>query len=161
MLSRIRASLKANAFNEGTILDAIYRNPAVVRWLYDDFARRNMPAFQQRSRTRMQSVDYKSAGEAIADDVGMAYLRRHCSAGTDLAVFTSFYEFNQHVIKTNFYKPGITALSFRLDPAVISSAEYPDRPYGLFYVVGSGTRLLIAIFGWLDVCLMLLQLAFI
>lgn len=138
MLSRIRASLKTNAFNEGTILDAIYRNPGVVRWLYDDFARRNMPSGTHRSRTRVHSVDYKNAADDVSAQEGLVYLRRNCSAGVDFAVFSAFYEFNQQVVKTNFYKPGITALSFRLDPSFLSTAEYPDRPFGLFFVVGSG-----------------------
>ncbi|MDP7028826.1 MAG: NAD-glutamate dehydrogenase [Phycisphaerales bacterium] len=41
-------------------------------------------------------------------------------------------------LRTNVYLEGRYALSMRLDPALLQSAERPDLPYGVFYVHGRG-----------------------
>lgn len=41
--------------------------------------------------------------------------------------------FSTAVLKTNFFKSLKTALSFRLEPSFLS-ADYPDRPFGVFMV---------------------------
>lgn len=60
------------------------------------------------------------------------------STDADLAVFTAFLLFNSCVLKTNMYRPNKTALSFRLDPRFLPISDYPDKPYGVFFIVGSG-----------------------
>lgn len=56
-----------------------------------------------------------------------------------LSIFTTFNAFNHAVLKTNFYKPNSVALSFRLNPSFLSS-DYPDKPHGVFFVVGAEFR---------------------
>ena len=65
-------------------------------------------------------------------------MRRNCSTDADLAVFNAFLTFNRSVLKTNLYRPDKTALSFRLDPSFLPTSDYPDKPYAVFFVVGSG-----------------------
>ena len=43
VLSKLRLALKTHAFVEGSLLDAIFRNTALVKWLYNDFAIRHNP----------------------------------------------------------------------------------------------------------------------
>ena len=43
----------------------------------------------------------------------------------------------RHVLKTNFYQPTKVALSFRLAPAFLPEVEYPNKPFGLFFVIGA------------------------
>ena len=72
----------------------------------------------------------------------LAHLRKTITTSEeDLAIFSSFLVFNSAVLRTNFYRPRITALSFRLDPAFLRSL-YPTEtlPYGLFYVIGAEFR---------------------
>ena len=51
-----------------------------------------------------------------------------------------FLTFNQHIVRTNFYKREKAALSFRLDPDFLDTADYPLTPYAVFFVVGSEFR---------------------
>lgn len=44
------------------------------------------------------------------------------------------------MLKTNFYQPTKVALSFRLNPAFLPSSEYPNKPYGMFLVIGNDFR---------------------
>lgn len=46
----------------------------------------------------------------------------------------------RHILKTNFYKPGKTALAFRLDPAFLDNTLYPETPFGVFMIVGAEFR---------------------
>jgi glutamate dehydrogenase len=40
----------------------------------------------------------------------------------------------------SFYQPTKVALSFRLDPTFLPDIEYPNKPFGIFFVVGSQFR---------------------
>jgi glutamate dehydrogenase len=71
----------------------------------------------------------------------------------DLQVLESFLIFNKcvffprhlavwltwcrHVLKTNFYQPTKVALSFRLAPEFLPDVEYPNKPFGLFFIIGA------------------------
>lgn len=41
------------------------------------------------------------------------------------------------VLKTNFYQPTKVALSFRLRPDFLPEVEYPNKPFGMFLVIGT------------------------
>lgn len=73
-----------------------------------------------------------------SDADNASHVRRACTTDSDLAVFNAFLLFNRSVLKTNLYRPHKTALSFRLDPSFLSTADYPDKPFGVFFIVGSG-----------------------
>ena len=40
----------------------------------------------------------------------------------------------------SFYQPTKVSLSFRLDPSFLPDEEYPIRPFGIFFIVGSQFR---------------------
>ena len=41
------------------------------------------------------------------------------------------------MLKTNFYQPTKVALSFRLAPDFLPEVEYPKKPFGMFFVIGT------------------------
>jgi glutamate dehydrogenase len=43
-------------------------------------------------------------------------------------------------LKTNFYQPTKVALSFRLAPQFLPPVEYPQTPFGVFFVIGNEFR---------------------
>ena len=55
-------------------------------------------------------------------------------------VMTAFRVFNNAILKTNYFTPTKVALSFRLDPSFLPSAEYPKPLYGMFLVMGAEFR---------------------
>lgn len=128
VLGRLRMALKTHAFVEGSILDSIFGNTALAKWLYNDFSLRHSPDH------------YKSGSALPSKEEGLAYIRRNCTTDADVAIFSSFFLFNRAVLKTNLYRPHKTALSFRLDPSFLPPGDYPDKPYGVFFIVGSEFR---------------------
>jgi glutamate dehydrogenase len=69
-----------------------------------------------------------------------AQLKRLCGTERQFAIFQTFLAFNRNILKTNFYKPGKAALSFRLQADFLSPTAYPIKPYGVFFVVGAEFR---------------------
>lgn len=96
-----------------------------------------------------------------------AFFKRSLTSELDTQVFNSVYMFNRKVLKTNFFKNVKIALSFRMNPTFLSKegmcvlvsvyiavplpvyspilpgcafAEYPETPFGLFFVIGSEFR---------------------
>ncbi|RYG47821.1 hypothetical protein EON67_08200 [archaeon] len=78
--------------------------------------------------------------DALTQEAAQVYLQKQLKTNEDdLAIFTAFLGFNFAVLKTNFYRTGGVALSFRLSPTFLG-AEYPDKPHGIFFVVGAEFR---------------------
>jgi glutamate dehydrogenase len=69
LLSRLRQSIQMHGYNEGAILEVIYRNPELVEWLYEDFAKRHMPnKMHRRSRVfSCQPEDFGGEGGDTLD----------------------------------------------------------------------------------------------
>ena len=67
-------------------------------------------------------------------------IRRAVPNKHEFQVLESLLIFNKAVLKTNFYQPTKVALSFRLAPDFLPEVEYPLKPFGLFFVIGSEFR---------------------
>ena len=48
--------------------------------------------------------------------------------------------FVDNTLKTNYFFPGKTGLAFRLSPDVLDETYYPQRPYGIFFILGRDYR---------------------
>ena len=58
----------------------------------------------------------------------------------ELQVLESLVDFNDAILKTNFYQPTKVALSFRLKPDFLKAVEYPKTPFGIFFIIGNDFR---------------------
>ena len=56
------------------------------------------------------------------------------------SIFHSCVSFVHHTLKTNYFLPTKTGLSFRLDPQILNSEHYPEKPFGIFFVIGRDYR---------------------
>lgn len=55
-------------------------------------------------------------------------------------IFQEGLNFLDHLLKTNYFLPTKTGLAFRLDPSVLDTTYYPDRPFGIFFITGRDYR---------------------
>jgi len=55
-------------------------------------------------------------------------------------IFTESTNFVSHILKTNYFTPKKTGLSFRMDPDCLDADYYPNKPFGIFYMAGRGYR---------------------
>lgn len=119
--------LKIRLVKDTYTLDGIFQTireyPDILKSLYRDFQQRFDPNYQSAQ-----------SPEPMADVMEM--LEMQVSRDIHKNIVHSFIGFNRFVLKTNFYKKNKTSISFRLSADVLDRANYPDLPFGIFFVVG-------------------------
>lgn len=48
--------------------------------------------------------------------------------------------FLTHILKTNYFMVSKGGLTFRLDPACLNKEDYPETPFGIFFMIGRNFR---------------------
>ncbi|MBP6217198.1 MAG: NAD-glutamate dehydrogenase [Oligoflexales bacterium] len=56
------------------------------------------------------------------------------------SIFQESVNFTDHILRTNYFFPTKTGLAFKLSPDVLDPTYYPQKPFGIFYVVGRDFR---------------------
>ncbi|KAI3403714.2 GDH2 [Candida oxycetoniae] len=139
VLNSLKKRLRAETYTQEYIKEVFNVRSEIVRKLYRQFAdvhyiRSSME--KTLSYQRLSQISPVGSEEEFEN-----LLSRECSQNEHHAiVLRALYTFNKAILKTNFYTPTKVALSFRLDPSFLPEAEYPERPYGMFFVVGSEFR---------------------
>lgn len=145
-VSKLRKATQSFSYTEVQILDALFRHPECVALCFADFARRLRPhagtAGAGAAAATSPAAGTAGADADLAPDAAtLAQLRRALKAEEDVAIFASFLAFNAATLRTNFFAPAISALSFRLSPAVFLGPDYRDAmPYAVTMVVSAEAR---------------------
>jgi glutamate dehydrogenase len=58
----------------------------------------------------------------------------------DRQIFREFITFIDCTLKTNYFISSKTGLAFRLAPEILNQEFYPNKPFGIFYIIGRGFR---------------------
>ncbi|KAI5966150.1 GDH2 [Candida pseudojiufengensis] len=139
VLNSLKKRLRAETYTQDYIKEVFNIRSDIIRRLYRQFAdvhyiRSTMEKTLSYQRlSQIQSIGSEEEFENL--------LNRECSQNEHHAiVLRALFAFNKSILKTNFYTPTKVALSFRLDPSFLPESEYPDRPYGMFFIVGSDFR---------------------
>eukprot|EP01065_Artemidia_motanka_P026959 TRINITY_DN32198_c0_g1_i1.p1 TRINITY_DN32198_c0_g1~~TRINITY_DN32198_c0_g1_i1.p1 ORF type:complete len:1092 (+),score=422.20 TRINITY_DN32198_c0_g1_i1:77-3277(+) len=130
--NRIRMRLRQNMLTERRLSEAFTKYPELVKALCKLFYDMHSP------RTPLMSADSKDMIEregALAKSILRAVPNE-----INQRVLLSCLTFNKMILRTNFFKDDKAVLSFRLDPAFLDPRDYPEMPYGIFFVVGSCFR---------------------
>jgi glutamate dehydrogenase len=140
ILSQIKRRLRTG-FTADYIAEIISQYPEIVRLMYVRFAEVHvMPS--ERAEDNYGYVPPAPSAERLSDAQINELISRTVSNDYELMVMEAFAVFNSVVLKTNYYIPTKTALSFRLDPKFLLELklEYPQPLYGMFLVIGSEFR---------------------
>jgi glutamate dehydrogenase len=128
LMAALRRRLTDLTFTEASILESITEQPAMVKLLYSDFAYYHRPT---GSLHELRGSEAEARKEEI-----LSAIKKNLATEQLQQIFTMLLTFNRNVLKTNFYKVGKVALSFRLDPQFLDAQEYPARPFGIFFLIG-------------------------
>ena len=114
-------------FSPKTVTAALRARPDLIRQLYAFFDRRFNPHRESGARDDLEAelADYRR-------HLNMVFLD-DATARDVLKYATSLVS---HVQKTNFYTSEKRAFAFRLQPQVLDPIVFPERVYGIFFVVG-------------------------
>jgi glutamate dehydrogenase len=141
VLQSIKVRFRDETFTRQFIQETIMAYPDIVRALYINFAMVHYPAQDEASQLTPTISFQRLRTEQPLTDVELhAKIRKNVHDERAQKVFDTMLVFNKHVLKTNFYQPTKVALSFRLDPSFLPDVEYPIKPYGIFFIVGSDFR---------------------
>lgn len=141
VLTRLKKRLRQETFTREYIRDIVQAYPDLIRVLYVHFAMLHY-VMNQRENRLAPSLSFQrlQKDKALSEDELRERIRKTVGNPHEQIVFEALLTFNRHILKTNFYQPTKVALSFRLDPAFLPAAEYPQRPFGMFLVIGSEFR---------------------
>ena len=124
LISKVRSDIKREMLTEARVKEVIFNHVDIIKALYSDFESKFNP---------------NNNNEYIDNTKSIYSMIKH-TGGADMKILNTMCLFNQYTLKTNFYKPGKVAMSFRLDPGFLKNSPYPRVPYGIFFVVGAEFR---------------------
>lgn len=139
VLGSLKRRLRSETYTQDYIKEVFDTRRDIVRKLYRSFADVH---YIRSSMEKTLSYQRLSQITPVGSEAEFEQLlNRECSQNEHHAiVLRALYAFNKSILKTNFYTSTKVALSFRLDPSFLPASEYPERPYGMFFVVGSDFR---------------------
>ncbi|MEB3298724.1 MAG: NAD-glutamate dehydrogenase domain-containing protein [Candidatus Sericytochromatia bacterium] len=106
----------------------LHHRPMVLE-LIKAFKARFDPRLAEAREARIEAAD--AAMVASIDRVGDKVEKR---------IWQEIFRFVCHIFKTNYFILDKTGLAFRMDPEVLDTQHYPDRPFGFFYFYGKDYR---------------------
>ncbi|CUM54255.1 unnamed protein product [Debaryomyces tyrocola] len=139
VLNSLKKRLRSETFTQNYIQEIFDTKRDIVRKLYRQFAdvhyiRSSME--KTLSYQRLSQITPVGTEEEFEE-----LLNRECSQNEHhILVLKALFVFNKSILKTNFYTSTKVAISFRLNPTFLPATEYPEKPYGMFFIVGSDFR---------------------
>lgn len=122
-LRLLQTRLKREAVSQERIYSSIVNHGGVVSEIFNDFTR--------------QTTTQRSAANPTLPPEILSKIKNEATTVLDQQILTGLTSFNAHILKTNFYSKNKSALSFRLDPRFLADSDWPQVPFGLFFVMGS------------------------
>ena len=140
VIDNLKKKLRTETFTENIIIQSLKKNCKIVSKLYKNFAQ--VHYIHNDSSTLEKTLSYKRLFrlEPFQNDQEFEmYLNKFIpNDSPDYLILKTLNLFNKSILKTNFFITRKVAISFRLDPKLIMpQVEYPETPYGIFFVVGN------------------------
>jgi glutamate dehydrogenase len=123
-LRLLQTRLKREAVSQERIFNTLINHPQVGSELFNDFH-------------RMINTTFPSPYVPVLNTDIAAKIKNEATTVLDQQILTGLLSFNAHILKTNFYNSSKASLSFRLDPRFLAESDWPQVPFGLFFVMGS------------------------
>lgn len=139
VLNNLKKRLRAETYTQNYIQEVFNSKSDIVRKLYRQFADTH---YIRSSMEKTLSYQRLSQITPVGNDEEFEkLLSRECSQNEhQIFVLRALYYFNKSILKTNFFVSTKVAISFRLNPSFLPLSEYPETPFGMFFVVGNDFR---------------------
>ncbi|KAJ1665010.1 NAD-dependent glutamate dehydrogenase [Coemansia sp. RSA 1813] len=144
VLAKLKKRLRQETFTRELILDILLGHCELIKDLYAHFASTHY--VQSSSTAGVAGLQVSLSMTRLQDKVALtkdellAKITRTTTNDHEATVMRALLDFNEHILKTNFFQTTKVALSFRMDPGFLPSIEYPAKPYGVFLVIGNEFR---------------------
>eukprot|EP01091_Cochliopodium_minus_P001852 TRINITY_DN1181_c0_g1_i1.p1 TRINITY_DN1181_c0_g1~~TRINITY_DN1181_c0_g1_i1.p1 ORF type:complete len:1199 (-),score=411.69 TRINITY_DN1181_c0_g1_i1:74-3670(-) len=124
-LETMHNRLRSAAVSPARIQECITTYPEIIRELYEDFKSLRVPG-------RVVQGQSPKFNEELAKKIN-----KTVSSDIDEVILGGFLRFNEHCLKTNFFKPNKSALSFRMGQGILQKGDVNEVPFGIFWVMGT------------------------
>jgi glutamate dehydrogenase len=123
ILDKIKMRLIKDTFSEVRIAQAMIGHHDIVSLIYSHFVQKLHP---KRAKKDLAGLE-KEILLKIDKDV---------PSQKDKTILNFMLDFNRQILRTNFFMRDKICIAFRLDPSFLNGVDFPESPYGLFFVVG-------------------------
>lgn len=120
---KFRTTLAKDTFTMNRIETACLKHPNIIKELYLHFKQR----FYETTK------DYNKADHEVQIE---NLINHEVRISHDRDILRMMMRFNNHILKTNFYKDHKSSVSFRLDPGFMNENDYVELPFGVVYIYG-------------------------
>jgi glutamate dehydrogenase len=127
MLGNLKMKMVKDTYTPSRIADTILKYPEIARECFRQF------------KFRMYPQKQRSSGDELTAPI-MQRIASESPWEVERRILKCFLTFNQTVLKTNFFKSEKACLAFRLDPSFLDQVDYPESPFGIFYLIGKEFR---------------------
>lgn len=134
LMNRLKQRLRGETFTREFIFELMTSRVDVLHELYKHFVQIH---YVQGNR---DAADQSWYSRAYNPGDLFSLIKQKAQDEHEKVVLDALLVFNENIMKTNFFTPTKTALSFRLEPKFLPTTEYPDPLYGMFLVVGQEFR---------------------
>lgn len=139
VLHSLKKRLRAETYTQEYIKEVFSAKRDIIRKLFRQFADVHYIRLSMEKTLSYQRLSQISP--VGLEEEFNHLLSRECGQNEHHAVvLRALYMFNKSILKTNFYTSTKVAISFRLDPSFLPKSEYPETPFGMFFIVGSDFR---------------------
>ncbi len=122
IIDNLKLHLIKDTYSTSRIAATVVNHTKIVEKLFDHFASaasEGDEASREKDEARIRQI--------IDRDV--PYVK-------DRAILSFFLRFNKSVQRTNFFKKEKSCMAFRLDPGIVDPVDFPEKPFGLFFLIG-------------------------
>jgi glutamate dehydrogenase len=123
ILDKIKLRLIKDTYSESRIAQSVIKHHEIVSLLYDHFASKLYP----------QKKDYN---QKEIEDLINTKIETDVPSLRDKTILKHFLTFNRMILKTNFFNTYKICAAYRLDSSFLDKVDFPEKPYGIFFVVG-------------------------
>jgi glutamate dehydrogenase len=110
-----------------------------VVFFYHELTEQIVELFRVRFDLLRKKERASGGYEKLRDEI-ISTIEESVVEDVDRQIFKEFLKFIDCTLKTNYFVSSKTGLAFRLSPDILNTEFYPNKPYGIFYVIGRGFR---------------------
>jgi glutamate dehydrogenase len=110
-----------------------------VVFIYSDITKDIVEMFRMKF-DKMKTQERNAGGYETLKEKLKKIIDETVIEDVDRQIFREFLNFIDATLRTNYFISSKTGLAFRLSPDVLNAEFYPNKPFGIFYVIGRGFR---------------------
>lgn len=132
ILASLKSNFTKNTFSTSRIAETVLAHASAVALLFQHFTALHGGAAGTAGNGKVggsaDPAEIRGQIEALFD--------RDVPYHRDRTILTYFLTFNELVHRTNFFRDDKAALSFSLNGGFLDSEDFPEDPFGVFFMVG-------------------------